>query len=141
MPPPAPDSRPAPLPFLSIKKIAVHYRPRAVVGIIAPWNYPVANAMMDAIGALAAGAAVLLKPSERTPLTAEVLLRGWLDSGAPEVLAAGSQLTWNLSQQALNVYRVPGTAAGTNTFNVNTFTGAGGTTQFWSADRGTFTIR
>ncbi|MBX9920654.1 MAG: aldehyde dehydrogenase family protein, partial [Mycolicibacterium frederiksbergense] len=37
--------------------------------------------------ALAAGAAVLLKPSERTPLTAEVLLRGWLDSGAPEVLA------------------------------------------------------
>ncbi len=83
----APDSRPAPLPFLSIKKIAVHYRPRAVVGIIAPWNYPVANAMMDAIGALAAGAAVLLKPSERTPLTAEVLLRGWLDSGAPAVLA------------------------------------------------------
>jgi acyl-CoA reductase-like NAD-dependent aldehyde dehydrogenase len=82
----APDTRPAPLPFLSIKKIAVHYRPRAVVGIIAPWNYPVANAMMDAIGALAAGASVLLKPSERTPLTAEVLLRGWLDSGAPEVL-------------------------------------------------------
>jgi acyl-CoA reductase-like NAD-dependent aldehyde dehydrogenase len=28
-----------------------------------------------------------LKPSERTPLTAELLLRGWLDSGAPEVLA------------------------------------------------------
>lgn len=83
----APDSRPAPLAFLSIKKIAVHYRPRPVVGIIAPWNYPVANAMMDAIGALAAGCAVLLKPSERTPLTAEVLLRGWLDSGAPEVFA------------------------------------------------------
>lgn len=82
-----PDSRPAPLPFLSIKKIAVHYRPRPVIGIIAPWNYPVANAMMDAIGALAAGCAVLLKPSERTPLTAEVLLRGWLDSGAPEVFA------------------------------------------------------
>lgn len=83
----APEKRPAPLPFLSIKKIEVHYRPRAVVGIIAPWNYPVANALMDAIGALAAGCAVLLKPSERTPLTAELLLRGWLDSGAPEVLA------------------------------------------------------
>lgn len=83
----APEGRPAPLPFLSIKKIEVHYRPRPVVGIIAPWNYPVANALMDAIGALAAGCAVLLKPSERTPLTAEVLLRGWLDSGAPEVLA------------------------------------------------------
>ena len=83
----APERRPASLPFLSIKKIEVHYRPRAVVGIIAPWNYPVANALMDAIGALAAGCAVLLKPSERTPLTAELLLRGWLDSGAPEVLA------------------------------------------------------
>ncbi len=83
----APENRPASLPFLAVKKVEVHYRPRPVVGIIAPWNYPVANAMMDAIGALAAGCAVLLKPSERTPLTAEVLLRGWLDSGAPEVLA------------------------------------------------------
>ncbi|KGI66647.1 aldehyde dehydrogenase family protein [Mycolicibacterium rufum] len=83
----APDTRPAALPFLSIKKIEVHYRPRPVVGIIAPWNYPVANALMDAIGALAAGCAVLLKPSERTPLTAELLMRGWLDSGAPDVLA------------------------------------------------------
>lgn len=83
----APEPRSASLPFLSIKKVTVHYRPRPVVGIIAPWNYPVANALMDAIGALAAGCAVLLKPSERTPLTAEVLLRGWIDSGAPEVLA------------------------------------------------------
>ena len=40
----APETRPASLPFLSIKKITVHYRPRPVVGIIAPWNYPVANA-------------------------------------------------------------------------------------------------
>ncbi|MBL8512483.1 MAG: pre-peptidase C-terminal domain-containing protein [Betaproteobacteria bacterium] len=62
-------------------------------------------------------------------------------TGAPEVLTPGSPLTWNLSQQALNVYRVPGTPTGTNTFNVSTFTGTGGTTQYWSADRGTFTIR
>lgn len=83
----APETRPASSPLMAIKKITVHYRPRAVVGIIAPWNYPVANAMMDAIGALAAGCSVLLKPSERTPLTAEVLLRGWTESGAPPVLA------------------------------------------------------
>ncbi len=82
-----PERRPAALPFLAIKKITVYYRPRPVVGIIAPWNYPVANALMDGLGALAAGCAVLLKPSERTPLTAEVLRRGWLESGAPEVLA------------------------------------------------------
>ena len=83
----APDHRPAALPFMAIKKVTVYYRPRPVVAIIAPWNYPVANALMDGIGALAAGCAVLLKPSERTPLTAEVLRRGWLESGAPEVLA------------------------------------------------------
>ena len=83
----APETRPPSLPFLAIKKITIYYRPRPVVGIIAPWNYPVANALMDAIGALAAGCAVLLKPSERTPLTAELLQRGWLDSGGPEVLA------------------------------------------------------
>ncbi|MGV9797802.1 aldehyde dehydrogenase family protein [Mycobacterium sp. NPDC003449] len=82
-----PESRPASLPFLSIKKVTVHYRPRPVVSIIAPWNYPVANLLMDGIAALAAGCAVLLKPSERTPLTAELLLRGWIDSGAPEVMA------------------------------------------------------
>jgi acyl-CoA reductase-like NAD-dependent aldehyde dehydrogenase len=83
----APERRPAALPFLAIKKITIHYRPRPVVGIITPWNYPVANALMDAIGALAAGSAVLLKPSERTPLTAELLRRGWRDSGAPDVFA------------------------------------------------------
>ena len=83
----APEKRPASLPFLSIKKISVHYRPRPIVGIIAPWHYPVANLLMDGIAALAAGCAVLLKPSERTPLTAELLQRGWLDSGAPEVMA------------------------------------------------------
>lgn len=65
----------------------MHFRPRPVVGIIAPWNFPVANAMMDALGALAAGCAVLLKPSERTALTAEILVRGWRESGAPDVFA------------------------------------------------------
>jgi acyl-CoA reductase-like NAD-dependent aldehyde dehydrogenase len=83
----APENRPPALPFMAVKKVSVHFRPRALVGIIAPWNFPVANALMDALGALAAGCSVLLKPSERTPLTAELLLRGWLDSGAPEVLA------------------------------------------------------
>src|SRR6201999_323782 len=52
-----------------------------------------ANALMDGLGALAAGCAVLLKPSERTPLTAEVLRRGWQESGGPAVfeLAQGAR--------------------------------------------------
>ncbi|OBJ69174.1 aldehyde dehydrogenase family protein [Mycobacterium sp. 1274756.6] len=82
----APERRPAPLLLLSTKRIKVHYRPYPLVGVIAPWNYPVANALADAIGALAAGCAVLVKPSERTPLTAELLARGWADSGGPDVL-------------------------------------------------------
>lgn len=83
----APETRPASLPLMAIKKISVHYRPRPVVGVIAPWNYPVANALMDAIGALAAGCAVLLKPSEQTPLTAELLREGWQAAGGPDVFA------------------------------------------------------
>ncbi|OBH16545.1 aldehyde dehydrogenase family protein [Mycolicibacter terrae] len=83
----APEARPAALPLMAVKKISVHYRPRPVVGVIAPWNYPVANALMDAIGALAAGCAVLLKPSEQTPLTAELLRDGWQASGGPDVFA------------------------------------------------------
>ena len=56
-------------------------------------------------------------------------------------LSAGTALTWNLNRQALNVYRVPGTTTGVNTFDMSIFTGAGGTTQYWSVDRGTLTIR
>jgi cyanophycinase len=57
-------------------------------------------------------------------------------TGAAEVLAANTALTWNLGGQALNVYRVPGTTTGTNAFNMTTFTGTGGTTQYWSVNRG-----
>ena len=86
----APETRPASLPFLASRRSRCTIGRAPVVGIIAPWNYPVANALMDAIGALAAGCAVLLKPSERTPLTAELLLRGWRESGAPRGARAGA---------------------------------------------------
>jgi len=62
-------------------------------------------------------------------------------TGAPETLAPNTALTWNLNGLALNVYRVPGTTAGSNTFNMNTFTGAGGTIQNWSVTRGVLSIR
>ncbi len=41
--------------------------PYPLVGIISPWNFPLTLAMIDAIPALAAGCAVLIKPSEVTP--------------------------------------------------------------------------
>lgn len=43
------------------------YVPHEVVGIVSPWNYPLILSMIDAITALLAGSAVLVKPSEVTP--------------------------------------------------------------------------
>ncbi|RNE48160.1 succinic semialdehyde dehydrogenase [Corynebacterium alimapuense] len=48
----------------------VERSPKGVVGIIAPWNYPLTMAMSDAIPALLAGNAVVLKPDEKTTRTA-----------------------------------------------------------------------
>ncbi len=48
----------------------VHHRPRGVVGIISPWNYPFTLAVGDALPALAAGNGVVLKPDALTPLSA-----------------------------------------------------------------------
>ena len=47
-----------------------HRHPVGVVGIIAPWNYPLALSLSDAIPALAAGNGVVLKPDSQTPFTA-----------------------------------------------------------------------
>jgi acyl-CoA reductase-like NAD-dependent aldehyde dehydrogenase len=46
------------------------WEPRGVCAVITPWNDPVAISLQDAGAALAAGNAVLLKPSERAPLAA-----------------------------------------------------------------------
>src|SRR5690606_12580085 len=44
-------------------------QPLGVVGVIAPWNYPVQLAIVPVTGALAAGNRVIVKPSELTPRT------------------------------------------------------------------------
>ena len=51
-------------------KVVVRYEPIGLVGVIGPWNYPLVNAFCDCVPALMAGNAVILKPSEVTPLTA-----------------------------------------------------------------------
>ena len=50
------------------KRAQVVYRPRGVVGVISPWNAPINLALGDAVPALLAGNAVVVKPSEVTPL-------------------------------------------------------------------------
>jgi acyl-CoA reductase-like NAD-dependent aldehyde dehydrogenase len=60
--------------------------PLGVIGVIAPWNFPMPIAAWGAAPALAAGNAVLLKPAETTPLTALRLARLALEAGLPEYL-------------------------------------------------------
>ncbi|MBI1997325.1 MAG: aldehyde dehydrogenase family protein [Deltaproteobacteria bacterium] len=56
--------------LLKAKKVVTIYSPRGVVGIISPWNFPLTLTLGEAIPALMAGNAVVIKPSELTPLSA-----------------------------------------------------------------------
>ncbi|MFC5909906.1 aldehyde dehydrogenase family protein [Streptacidiphilus monticola] len=62
------------------------HEPYGVVGVIAPWNFPMPIAAWGFAPALAAGNAVLLKPAETTPLTALRLAEIALEAGLPEGL-------------------------------------------------------
>ncbi len=74
-------------PLLASKKLVVQYRPYPVVGIISPWNFPLILSLGDAIPALMAGAAVVIKPSEFTPLGLAELVEAWKhEIGGPDVL-------------------------------------------------------
>ena len=67
----------------------VEHRPLGVVGIISPWNFPWAIPLGEVVMALMAGNAVVLKPSELTPLVGlkigEVFARAGLPPGVLEV--------------------------------------------------------
>lgn len=62
------------------------HEPLGVVGVIAPWNFPMPIAAWGSFPALAAGNAVVLKPAETTPLTALRLAELALEAGLPEHL-------------------------------------------------------
>ncbi len=61
-------------------------KPHGVVGLISPWNFPFLLPIGDTLPALLAGNAVVLKPSELTPLSAELGRRLLLESGLDEDL-------------------------------------------------------
>lgn len=76
-------------PMAAAKRLTVFPKPHQLVGVILPWNYPLAIPMLDIPGALMAGAAVLSKPSEFTPVTWTEVVRAFSeDVGAPCVLAS-----------------------------------------------------
>ncbi|MBM7061869.1 coniferyl aldehyde dehydrogenase [Pseudomonas sp. UL073] len=53
----------------------LQYQPLGVIGILSPWNFPVNLAFGGLAGALAAGNRVMIKPSEFTPQTSELMAR------------------------------------------------------------------
>ncbi len=59
-------------------------QPVGVVGVVSPWNYPYYLAMAPALAALAAGNRVMIKPSELTPATSELMARMVREHFAPE---------------------------------------------------------
>jgi succinate-semialdehyde dehydrogenase / glutarate-semialdehyde dehydrogenase len=67
--------------------------PYQLVGVISPWNFPLTLALIDAIPALAAGCAVIVKPSEVTPRFIRPLMAAIAETGLPLAVIEGDGST------------------------------------------------
>jgi succinate-semialdehyde dehydrogenase/glutarate-semialdehyde dehydrogenase len=75
-------------PIMKTKKGYLLREPHGVIGIISPWNYPFSIPTTEVLAALAMGNAVVLKPSEFTPLCALRLQTMLRQAGVPEAVFA-----------------------------------------------------
>src|SRR6266852_4042134 len=75
-----------PLHLFPHKKSYLRFYPRGVIGIISPWNYPFSIPVGDAVAALMAGNAVVVKPSEFTPIVMEKTRALLEEAGLPRGL-------------------------------------------------------
>ena len=73
-------------PLMKPKKVTSSYAPRGIIGIISPWNFPLTLTLGEALPALMAGNAVIIKPSELTPLSALFGAEMALKAGLPDHL-------------------------------------------------------
>ncbi len=78
--------RRAPSGWLVTKKAWVEREPFGVVAVIGPWNFPVLNTMRAVMAGVVAGNAVLLKPSEASPLSALAVQRLAQRAGIPQAI-------------------------------------------------------
>lgn len=72
----------------TVVRTRVGYKPKGVIGIITPWNYPIALSIMDVIPALAAGNAVVQKADNQGALSILASRRAFIDAGVPAALWA-----------------------------------------------------
>ncbi|NYT40198.1 coniferyl aldehyde dehydrogenase [Sphingomonas sp. R-74633] len=83
-----PSRKPAMFPLgLLGGRARIEYQPKGVVGIIAPWNFPVQLVMSPLSGVFAAGNRAMVKTSEYTPVTAALMEELAARYFAPEELA------------------------------------------------------
>ncbi len=87
------------------KKSYVQYEPKGVVLVLGTWNAPYAIAMVPAFGAIAAGNAVIIKPSELAPassaLIAEIVAAAQVEE-AMAVVEGGAEVAQSLLAQPVN---------------------------------------
>ncbi|MFF7288751.1 aldehyde dehydrogenase family protein [Streptomyces griseorubiginosus] len=87
-----PESAPVPAHLGADATAWTQYDPLGVVLVIAPWNYPAQLLLAPVVGALAAGNAVVAKPSELAPATSAAIARlvpAYLDTDAVAVVEGG----------------------------------------------------
>ncbi len=72
--------------FPLLTRSTEHRRPKGVVGVVSPWNYPLSLAVTDALPALLAGNAVVLRPDLQASLTALAGVALMVEAGVPEDL-------------------------------------------------------
>jgi acyl-CoA reductase-like NAD-dependent aldehyde dehydrogenase len=68
------------------------HQPLGVIGVISPWNYPFMLAMTPVVTALAAGSTVVVKPSEVTPRTGQLLAELFAPTGPDDPIGAAVQV-------------------------------------------------
>jgi len=83
----------------------VQYDPLGVVLVIGPWNYPFFLCMSPVVAAIAAGNAVVVKPSELAPATSALMARLvplYLDNEAVRVVEGAADVTQDLMSQGFD---------------------------------------
>ena len=106
--------RPIRLRLLRHRASYVHYRPRGVVLVISPWNYPFSIPTGEVVMALAAGNAVVHKPSSLTPLialrTRELMSEAGLPADVFRVVTGAGPLASRMIEMGVNYVSFTGSS-------------------------------